>query len=89
MKIDLHQHISDIYLISVNENVFKSYLVMANFMDFKFTGYSSYSTIANLTNLDVHQCIIVICIYFTFHKILFGSYIVMANFMDFKSIQGL
>ena len=39
--------------------------------------------------LDFQQGIIMIYIYFKFHKILFGRYLVMANFMDFKSIQGL
>ena len=39
--------------------------------------------------LDVHQYLIVIYIYFKFHKIQFKGYLVIANYMDFKSIQGL
>ena len=36
MKIDLHQHITVIYVyFKFYKNLFGSYLVMANFMDFK------------------------------------------------------
>ena len=37
----------------------------------------------------VHQCLIVIYIYFKFHEIPCRGYLGLANYMDFKSIQGL
>ena len=66
-------------------------LVITNYMDFKsiqwlyFTNYTS-----QLTKLDVHQCLIVICICFNFQEIRFRGYLVIgSNVTDFKSIQGL
>ena len=44
---------------------------------------------ASLTKLDVHQCLIVICISIKFDEIRFRGYLVTANYMDFKSIEGL
>ena len=38
---------------------------------------------------DLHQCLIVIYIYFKFHEIRLWGYLVIANYMDFKSLQGL
>ena len=52
---------------------------MANFKYFEsFQGYTSCTTEAGLTKLDVHQRIIVMHTYFKFHENPFSGYLVMA-----------
>ena len=58
-------------------------------MNLRATVHALAATEASLMKLGVYQRIIVIYVYFKFHKILFSSYLVMVNFMDFKSIQWL
>ena len=55
----------------------------------QFKGNNSCITEAKPTKLKMHQCVMVIHIYYKFHRISLKDYLIMAEFVHLKLIQRL